>query len=1055
LPIEADEVPSGQGTPSRYALLEICGRGGFGAVWRAFDSKLGREIAVKCLGERLAGDPEARRRFVEEARLTSRLEHPGIVPVYDLLESSGDEAPRYAMKLVRGETLSAAIERFHQRPPASDERLQLLGLLNVFVAVARTMEFSHSRGVLHRDLKPQNIIVGEFGETIILDWGLAKDRNDSRSEEPASPAGFGESPAVTQPGTVQGTPAYMAPEQASGRVEDVDERTDVYGLGVILYELLTGRLPFCGDTAEDVRQRVLDEHVVRPRSLNRHIAPQLEAICMKAMSKSPAERYQTVRELREDIECVLADEPVKACRESYRERLARWTRRHRTLTGSIAASLAAACLVLIVAVAIISDSRGRETAARQDADRQRDEARRQARLAAERLDHVVHETYNMELLRVRDLWASEPAKALAALDNPQRCPDSLRDFAWGYYHRMARRQRWLQKVGSGFLSAVALAPDGQLIATGGEDHVVRLLDAATGKVQRELAGHDGWVTDLAFSPDGSMLVSAGADRTVRIWSIPAGRTIRTIAAHESHVNAVAISRDAVRIVSGGSDGKIKSWSLANGELLKESQVQDGEVADLCFVGESVASASEDGLVRLWDRELSNPRTLSGHEAPVDAVLALNEDREVASADQNGVIIVWNAADGSRRLRLSGHADRVQSLACASTRHWLVSASWDKTVRVWDLDAGQMKVTFEGPGSSALATACSPDGECLVSADRDGRLTAWIVVPDACVSTLRDEPKPLAVAFVPDNRAAPGRRQLIVAGGDPLFEKPGGYLHVWGLDKAERADTFGGVSGTVTSVSAAPSRRWFASGGSDRWVRIWDLDSGRELRRMGPHAGYVWSVVFSPDGRRLVSAGGDKRICVWDAETGELLQQLDGHGAAVSHLAFDAGGRRLASSDWDRTVIVWSVAEGREMWRTSGKSKGSSLLAFSAEGNLIATLSDSTFAVWRLPGERPIFEFTGRGPRVNAMCMSPDFRSLASADDKGAVCIWDPDRGQQRAVFQAGDRPILALAFSPDSRQLASADSDGTVRIWLSENTSPQQPVGKGTPVSSESFKQRP
>jgi WD40 repeat protein len=1055
LPTEADEVPGGQGTPSRYSLLEICGRGGFGAVWRGVDSKLGREIAVKCLGDRLARDPEARRRFVEEARLTSRLEHPGIIPVYDLLETSGDEAPRYVMKLVRGETLSAAIERFHQRPPASDQRMQLLGLLNVFVAVARTMEFAHSRGVLHRDLKPQNILVGEFGETIILDWGLAKDRNDSRPDDPVSPAVPGESPSVTQPGTVQGTPAYMAPEQASGRVKDVDERTDVYGLGVILYELLTGRLPFSGDTAEDVRQRVLDEHVVRPRSLNRHITPQLEAICMKAMAKSAADRYQTVRELREDIECVLADEPVKACRESHRERLARWTRRHRTLTGAVAASLAASCLVLLVALAIISNSRGREAAARQDADRQRDEARRQAGLAAERLDHVVHETYNMELLRVRDLWSSEPAKALAALDDPQRCPDSLRDFAWGYYHRLARRQRWLQKVGSGFLSAVALAPDGKTIATGGEDQVVRLLDATTGKVQRELAGHDGWVTDLAFSPDGKMLVSASADRTVRIWSIPEGRPIRTIAAHESHVNAIAISRDAALFVSGGSDGKIRRWSLANGELLKESQVQDGEVADLCFVGDSVASACEDGLVRLWDRELSNPKTLAGHEAPVDAVLALNEDREVASADQNGVVIVWNVADGSRRLRLSGHADRIQSLACAAARHLLVSASWDKTVRVWDLDAGQMKVTFDGQGSSALATACSPDGECLVSGDRDGRLTAWIVVPDACVATLRDEPKPLALTFVPDNRAEPDKRQLIVAGGDPLFEKPSGYLHVWGLGKAEKAGSLGGMSDTVTSVSASPSRRWVASGGSDRWVRIWDLDSGRELRRMGPHAGYVWSVVFSPDGRRLVSAGGDKRICLWDAETGELLQKLEGHGATVSHLAFDASGQRLASSDWDRTVIVWSVAEGREVWRTSGKSKGSSLLAFSGQGNLIATLSDSAYAVWRLPGEQPVFEFSGRGSRISAMCISPDFRSLASADDKGAICIWDPDRGQQRAVFQAGDRPILALAFSPDSRQLASAGSDGTVRIWLSENTSLQQTVRKGSAVSSESFKQRP
>ena len=359
---------------SRYRLIEICGRGGFATVWRAADEKLGRKIAVKRLSERLARDPQARRRFIHEARLTSRLEHPGIVPIYDLLEDSSEAEPQYAMKLVRGITLAEAIERYHTlSTEGSNRSVELLSLLNSYLAVAHTMEFAHARGVLHRDLKPQNILLGEFGETIVLDWGLAKSLQDATKEIAGPRVTTAESPFVTQPGTVQGTPAYMAPEQAAGRTDEVDERTDVYALGAILYELLSGRIPFGGRTSEDVQQRVIDEEPVSPRVVNAHVSRPMAAICLKAMGKSPSVRYPSVRALREDLERAIADEPITVYRESLWERGTRWMRGHRAAAMALAATLGVTCLVLLAALIVISDSRGRETVARQDADRQRDE----------------------------------------------------------------------------------------------------------------------------------------------------------------------------------------------------------------------------------------------------------------------------------------------------------------------------------------------------------------------------------------------------------------------------------------------------------------------------------------------------------------------------------------------------------------------------------------------------------------------------------------------------------------------------------------------------------
>lgn len=329
----------------RYDLLTEHGRGGFGSVWRASDGKLGRQVALKQLSSRLTDKPEFRLRFAREARIAARLEHPGIVPVYDVGNVAGGR-PFYTMKFIQGQTLSDAIRQFHELPRRAEaRRLALIKLLNYFLAITRTIEYAHSRGVVHRDLKPQNVVLGDFGEAYVVDWGLAKvlDEGDPSLEAAApavdNPRAVASDTAMTLQGTVQGTPAYMSPEQAAGNVAAVDQRSDIYSLGTILYQLLTGKLPFQGDSSQGILEQLQTAEPPRPRAGDRHIPRALEAICLQAMAKRREDRYACVGDLTRDLERYLADEPVSVWREPLLSRLGRWGRRRRTLVVACTVAL--------------------------------------------------------------------------------------------------------------------------------------------------------------------------------------------------------------------------------------------------------------------------------------------------------------------------------------------------------------------------------------------------------------------------------------------------------------------------------------------------------------------------------------------------------------------------------------------------------------------------------------------------------------------------------------------------------------------------------------------
>jgi serine/threonine-protein kinase len=388
----------------RYTLTRLHARGGIGQVWLARDEDIGRDVALKELRPDRGDSPAAAARFLEEAKVTGQMEHPGIVPVYELVQPQKGQ-PCYAMRFVGGRTLADAIKDYHRRRQAGAVGpLDLRQLLTAFVGVYNAVAYAHSRGVLHRDLKPQNVALGDYGEVLVLDWGLAKvvgKPEEATSLLPVS-VGQADSREETRQGQVLGTPAYMAPEQAEGRVDLMDQRSDVYGLGAVLYELLTGEPPFGGADTPEVLHRVVQEPPVPPRQRVAATPSALQAVCLKALAKERGDRYGSAGELAREVEHFLADEPVVAYREPWPARLGRWARHHRPVVAAAAALLLTATVALAVSTALIRNQELAALEAKGQAERERDRADGNFQLAKEAVEQTITRVAENPRLKLGD-----------------------------------------------------------------------------------------------------------------------------------------------------------------------------------------------------------------------------------------------------------------------------------------------------------------------------------------------------------------------------------------------------------------------------------------------------------------------------------------------------------------------------------------------------------------------------------------------------------------------------------------------------------------------------
>ena len=1024
--------------PEHYAVDRQIGAGGMGVVFAATGSRFGRTVALKLV---TVDREDLRRRFEREGQVTARLQHPAIVPVYGS-GSGRDGLPFYAMKQVSGEPLDKVIAS----APTLAERIALVPKV---ITVAEAVAYAHAEQVIHRDLKPANILVGGFGETIIIDWGLAKDLARGDDDDTVSPfrtAGADE----TAIGKVMGTPAYMPREQARG--DRVDQRADVYAIGAILYHVLSGRPPYQRPDEhsvpwENMLARVLADEPASLATVQPEIPPDLLAIVTRAMAVDAAQRYASAGELADDLKRFQTGQFVGAHRYTTSQLIRRWARRHRTplyVAGIAAAVLA---ILAIVGVERIVDERDRADDARGSAEIARTEAETQRSVAVSKQAEATRRADDLTLLQARSLLDKDPTASLAFLKALGPTFDGW-DRAWlvAVAARAAGVARHVE-FRDHDVAGVGLSPDGTRMVTTALDKELWVTDLAARTHRTFVAGDT--VFQSRFTPDNRSLVTSGLEHDIRVWNLDDG-TSRRLAGHDKRIDALVVTKDGTRAISTSADGTVRVWNVATGTSVKLAGSVQRAFTIALSPDEKRFAAAALQHVQVWDlttpdaqpRAFELPKPIRGltftpdgrelattdcsavtirlttiesgavrqldsgdiHDTFLTDIAMSPDGTHIAAAGGDGVLRVWELATGKRAANLAAHTGSISTFGYVDDAR-VVTCGDDATCIVWELATGTPIARYAGHGAPVINARLSRVHTTLVTGSRDHTARVW----DVAAHTTLTLPKAIAgVRFDPAGTA-------VIVSGDV-------GIQLWAFADDKRTVV---TDRPVSSARFSSDGKLLAWGDDGKSVVV--LDRATQTQRvLAGHTAGVWGIAFSPDDKHLASSGMDKTVRVWDLATGESIE-LTGHTDIVADVAFAPDGRHLASVGLDSQLRIWDLATrtGRAIPMPTQLFN----VKYAPDGRTVSVVGNDSAVRLVDVATGTIRLLRGHSGIVYATSWSPDGALLASAGGDGRVWLWDVKSGAGEAL-RGHKSDVEDVAFSPDGKRLASASThEHTLRLW--------------------------
>lgn len=1055
-----------------YELLAEIAQGGMGVVYRARQRRLNRVVALKMIRAGQLASPLDVQRLHAEAEAAARLDHPAIVPIYEVGHSQGHHF--FTMKLIEGTNLAQHVSDEHWQVDTRNTQHRAAVLV---ATVAQAVHYAHQHGILHRDLKPANILLDAQGEPHVGDFGLAKQVGASKDADATHAA------ALTQSGMIVGTPGYMAPEQASGH-RALTTAVDVYSLGAILFHLLTRRPPFVGATPIDTVLQVLESDPPRPTSLNPQLDRDLETICLKCLEKAPEKRYASAQNLADDLKRWQAGEPIKGRRTSRRERAVKWMRRHpgrAALLGVTALSLL--FLVLLAgflwhnaemraeAVQSLDKARHDLQAAHQEKQAAEYAAARSNEAAEKKRTEVTHLEGLAKLAQDKArqiLFAADMQSAKAAWENediarlthlleihvPAADQVDCRDFEWHYLTRLTNRARWTFP-GQGpndFALLLALAPDGKTLASlGAGQKNLKLWNLDTGKFVRDLPVPDVPIA-LAFAADG---------RSLQLTAVRPGDPKKL----PSNFPDILGGKAKPSLQPLLTQLVMHTVDLAQQQPLTTAKFDRSRLTvplALTAAGNKTLSVSMSGTVALGKTGLLMPTGLAacpdGKTLAVSGILTrLNPGKPRLAASgspvihQEGVVLLWDTATNKELALLTGHTSLVMALAYAPDG-MLASASLDKTVKLWSRE-GQELATLGG-GGPVMAACFTGDGQRLMAAGMNGTLKIWDVPTRQLLQIIPGHhdgisglsmtsdgqhlatagadgtvkvwsiPKlapPAPVVFANTVRAlmfAPDGQNVLALDADGAFIRADAVTGKV-LDKRQLLDkhSFLKVALAPTGDAVAIFEQFKSS------VRVFDLATGKVRHTF--HTPFVLAVAFAADGKALGVAGGDGAksgmVKLWNLDSGKELPSPPEFTRAVSQLTFCPQGKHVAYAIQGK-VMLWDREARKVLWEKQRSNP--TALAFSHDGTLLAVADGATISVMHTSAGNEILAFPTYIQRIASLAFSPTGKRLASlgaADLTGhrgrGLKLWDVATG--RETITLGDASGSCLAFSPDGRRLAA------------------------------------